>query len=276
MLARYCLGQPQPLHGDSPPSPHDAPTRQSLSTRVLQQSALVCVETALETVALMRRFLQHDGTLGLLPAWWYRLFYIYTAGAVLMAARLRPRCFPAGEVDTALAETMTILREHEQFGLAAKRCVVALEILSGKIGEKTSGMSRVASRVGSANGQRQPQDPETGQLQHPDHTNGGAAADPMNNPPQHDYQQQHSGGHYAMGYGTRPALGLGTHGGTIHNNGLRQFGPNAASSSRLSMGQHHMFDVGDGAGSMAPDAGLDSLFFDMDDTQWLTYVPADF
>ncbi|KAH7014171.1 fungal-specific transcription factor domain-containing protein [Microdochium trichocladiopsis] len=303
MLARYCLGQPTPDTSSSPATTSSAASglpvvRQTLSTRVLQQSALVCVETALETVALMRRFLQHDGTLGLLPAWWYRLFYIYTAGAVLMAARLRPRCFPAREVAAALDDTMAILREHEQFGLAAKRCVVALEILSGKIGEKTSGGegggggggSRGVSRRGSAEQQQQQQtnsadeqqaalngrsdnkqQQQQQQQQHTNHNNTGQSA--------HHHHHQHAHGE---GPGAQSMLAVTS----LHNinnnnnnntNNMRSMQSSTAPSSRSSFPHsHHMFDVDAGGGAMAAEVGLDSLFFDMDDTQWLTYVPADF
>lgn len=242
MLARYCLGQGDNGSLDSHTTvPAKKPT---LSTRVLQQSALVCVETAIETVALMRRFMQHDGTLGLLPAWWYRLFYVYTAGAVLMAARLRPKCFPAEEVSAALEETMAILREHEQFGLAAKRCVVALEILSGKISEKTSG-SRVGSQGRSA---------EQPQCQQPDETRERQEM-------QHG-TSTYQGPNVGVLDGRQPPLMAQPRAGaTLHH------------SHNYNMASSSMFDVvGATAGG---DAGLDSLFFDMDDTQWLTYVPAD-
>ncbi|KXJ87551.1 fungal-specific transcription factor domain-domain-containing protein, partial [Microdochium bolleyi] len=272
MLARYCLGQGDSTSASSS-SPDGFPAkRKTLSTRVLQQSALVCVETALETVALMRRFLQHDGTLGLLPAWWYRLFYIYTAGAVLMAARLRPKCFPVDEISAALDETMAILREHEQFGLAAKRCVVALEILSGKIEEKTSGASRSGSRGRSTEHQQTMQQQDGHHMSHPD-----AAQYQNHDPPDGRPPPAQSS--------TQPMLGHGTLNNNVNIMSSRPAaGPSGVPSARSSFSHINsnnnttMFDVdgSGGAGAGGDAAGLDSLFFDMDDTQWLTYVPADF
>ncbi|KAF6807257.1 C6 transcription factor [Colletotrichum sojae] len=124
MLARFCLTQ-------GPPSPSE--THDDLSSRVMQQCAVVCVEAAQSLISVIVRFQRHDGTLGLLPAWWYRVFYIYTAATVLVAARLRPAVFSSLDVARSWNQAMALLHDHENLGPSPRRCAAALQILSAKV-----------------------------------------------------------------------------------------------------------------------------------------------
>lgn len=124
MLARFCLSQ-------GPPSPSE--THDDLSSRVMQQCAIVCVEAAQSLISVIVRFQRHDGTLGLLPAWWYRVFYIYTAATVLVAARLRPAVFSTLDVARSWNQAMALLHDHEGLGPSPRRCAAALQILSAKM-----------------------------------------------------------------------------------------------------------------------------------------------
>nr|XP_036586895.1 C6 transcription factor [Colletotrichum truncatum]KAF6797452.1 C6 transcription factor [Colletotrichum truncatum] len=123
MLARFCLSN----CSDSSQA-HD-----DLSSRVIQQCAMVCVEAAQNLISVIVQFQRHDGTLGLLPAWWYRVFYIYTAATVLIAARLRPAVFSSLDISRSWNQAMALLHDHENLGPSPRRCAAALQILSTKI-----------------------------------------------------------------------------------------------------------------------------------------------
>ncbi|KAF9869297.1 C6 transcription factor [Colletotrichum karsti] len=120
MLARFCLSESSPTHDD-------------LSSRVMQQCAMVCVEAAQNLISVIVQFQKHDGTLGLLPAWWYRVFYIYTAATVLIAARLRPAVFSSLDISRSWNQGMALLKDHENLGPSPRRCAAALQILSTKM-----------------------------------------------------------------------------------------------------------------------------------------------
>ncbi|KAK2029223.1 hypothetical protein LX32DRAFT_663389 [Colletotrichum zoysiae] len=123
MLACFCLSQ----------SPEPAQTHEDLSSRVVQQCAMVCVEAAQSLISFIVQFQRHDGSLGLLPAWWYRVFYIYTAATVLVAARLRPAVFSSPDISRSWNQAMGLLHDHENLGPSARRCAAALQILSTKV-----------------------------------------------------------------------------------------------------------------------------------------------
>ncbi|KAK6209866.1 fungal specific transcription factor [Colletotrichum tabaci] len=127
MLARFCLSHP------ADPSSSSQPCHEDLSSRVTQQCAMACVEAAQSLISFIVRFQRHDGSLGLLPAWWYRVFYIYTAATVLIAARLRPAVFSALDISRSWNQAMGLLHDHEDLGPSPRRCAAALQILSSKM-----------------------------------------------------------------------------------------------------------------------------------------------
>lgn len=143
-MARFCL--------DHAPYHH---VYDSLKTRVTQQCALFCVETAKRMISTLVQYQQNDGTVGLLPAWWYRVYYVYSAATILIAAKLRPDVFPSPDIARSWEQAMSILETHERFGQSAKRCAAALHILSTKILQDIQGPSEdlgtgssLAGRVG--------------------------------------------------------------------------------------------------------------------------------
>jgi hypothetical protein len=87
----------------------------------------------------MAQYQSNDGTVGLLPAWWYRVYYIYSAATILIATKLRPDQFPPSDIKRSWDEAMAFLRTHEKFGQSARRCIAALTILSSKIKHGTGG-----------------------------------------------------------------------------------------------------------------------------------------
>jgi hypothetical protein len=99
----------------------------------VQQVGSLCVATAQEVVSVLARFEAHDGTVGLLPAWWYRLYFVYSAATILIVARLRPELAGDNSLHRSWDEAVSVLHAHERFGQSARRCVAVLNILSGRI-----------------------------------------------------------------------------------------------------------------------------------------------
>lgn len=77
--------------------------------------------------------------MGLLPAWWYRLYYLFSASTVLIAAKLRPDIFTTGEVDDSWDQAMQVFQALKNVSLSAQKCVAALHILSSKILQTNQG-----------------------------------------------------------------------------------------------------------------------------------------
>ena len=104
-----------------------------LATRLHRQCALECVATARTTI---KTFFDHqvsDGTVGLLPAWWYRLYYLFSASTVLIAAKLRPDVFPAEDINQSWEQAIHVFETLQHVSQSAQKCVTALRILSTKI-----------------------------------------------------------------------------------------------------------------------------------------------
>lgn len=103
---------------------------------MLRECALLCVSTAQDIISTLLRHQTVDGTVGLLPAWWYRVYYVYTAATVLIAAKLRPDVFSRADLGRSWGEAMAVLGRHERFGQSARRCTAALHFLASKMGQE--------------------------------------------------------------------------------------------------------------------------------------------
>ncbi|KAM3471638.1 hypothetical protein MY8738_009230 [Beauveria namnaoensis] len=104
-----------------------------LASRLRKQCALECVATARATI---KTFFDHqvsDGTVGLLPAWWYRLYYLFSASTVLIAAKLRPDVFPVEGINQSWGQAIHVFERLQHVSQSAHKCVAALRILSTKI-----------------------------------------------------------------------------------------------------------------------------------------------
>ncbi|EFY98046.1 Zn(2)-Cys(6) zinc finger domain protein [Metarhizium robertsii] len=126
VVARVCL--PPPGFGVAAARPPD-----SLQSRVMQQCTIYCVEIARSIISLLLKYQANDGTVGLLPAWWYRVYYLFSAATVLIAAKLRTDIINLQDINQAWSEAMKVLQAHEHVNTSARRCVAALQILSSKI-----------------------------------------------------------------------------------------------------------------------------------------------
>ncbi|KAH8660148.1 fungal-specific transcription factor domain-containing protein [Xylariales sp. PMI_506] len=122
--SRFCLGEVYPSTGAF---------LDDLSSRLVQQCAMLGVATAQKVTSVLKRFERDDGSIGLLPAWWYRIYYVYSAATILIVAKLRPDVFPLEDVERAWGEAMSVLEAHERFGQSARRCGASLSILSARI-----------------------------------------------------------------------------------------------------------------------------------------------
>ncbi|KAH8588230.1 fungal-specific transcription factor domain-containing protein [Bisporella sp. PMI_857] len=128
ILSQFCLPQIAPT---------DAGTvlDESLTQRMVLQCSNLCLRAAHDLISIVRvHFIKKDMT-GVLPAWWYNIFYVYTAATCLLAARLRPviqHDIAHYTVAQSWNDAIEILKSLECFGESAQRCVTALEILSSK------------------------------------------------------------------------------------------------------------------------------------------------
>jgi hypothetical protein len=113
------------------------PLKNTLLQRMAFQCAILCVPSAQAAIENIRSQLPEDpGLMGPLPAWWYLVFYVYTAATVLLAARLRS--FITAEIsqqsiDRSCADALQILRRYESCSTSAKRCVAVLEVLFDRV-----------------------------------------------------------------------------------------------------------------------------------------------
>lgn len=121
-----------------------------LANRLNKQCALECVATARATIKIFFDHQVSDGTVGLLPAWWYRLYYLFSASTVLIAAKLRPDVFPAEEIDQSWEQAIHVFETLQHVSQAAQKCVTALRILSNKI---LSNVFGTPSSVGASENQ---------------------------------------------------------------------------------------------------------------------------
>ncbi|CZR61789.1 related to C6 transcription factor [Phialocephala subalpina] len=110
---------------------------ESLSNDIYRRQAIVSrIRAAYDLTDIVHVHFIKDGRTGLLPAWWYTVFFIYTAATVLLAARLRPVVqsnVPEYSVLRSWSQVIEVLKPLTCFGLWAKRCVIALEILFSKV-----------------------------------------------------------------------------------------------------------------------------------------------
>jgi hypothetical protein len=127
MLLRFCLSQPLDPSGPS--------RDQDLTGQLVQNCAHLCVTNAQKMIALIFELYKADGSIGLLPAWWYRVYYIHLAATVVITAKLKSDHFIESDVLQAWEQALSVLRAHEYLGLIAQQSVNTLQALSTKVGE---------------------------------------------------------------------------------------------------------------------------------------------
>lgn len=109
----------------------------NLRRRLAHQCSVVCVKVAQEAVEIVQKFRKTDwATTGVLAAWWYNTFYVYSAATVLIAARLRSSV--AAEVGhDSLMESwnaaMEVLQSYSVFSPSIPKLIVTLQMLSEEL-----------------------------------------------------------------------------------------------------------------------------------------------
>lgn len=106
----------------------------SLSSHTVRQCALACVENAKEMVLILGSSSILDDGIRKRSAWWHRVYYAYTAATVLLAAaKLRPDIFSPSSISKPWNEAKSIIRYNTRYGVSARRCEAALQILCSKL-----------------------------------------------------------------------------------------------------------------------------------------------
>lgn len=108
-----------------------------LPSRVALQCAILCVETSIRVVEFFSEKTKSGQSVDtvldrILPAWWYNIFYIYTAATVLIAARLSTAItadVSNKRLTDTLEEAIRLLKMFSRYSKNADRCVAALRIL---------------------------------------------------------------------------------------------------------------------------------------------------
>ena len=127
MLARCCLM----TEAESCPS-------SNLTRSLMEQCASECVAAAQSTVFAVHQSQSHN--FSMLPAWWYRVSYMYTAAMVLAVSTLRPDLFPRSTTQNAWDNVLVLFQTHEHLSDSVQVCRVALQRIFSRI-EQMQGVS---------------------------------------------------------------------------------------------------------------------------------------
>ncbi|OQU97083.1 Fungal specific transcription factor domain-containing protein [Cladophialophora immunda] len=132
ILARYCSK-------DLIISTNSASTEDHLPGKIALQFSVACVNAALRTIGHFDMLMAGQKVEELddqLPAWWYTIFYVYTAATVLVAARLNHSLLAEvteQAVHQSLTKAMNILSRLDVFSPHARRCSAAIALLLDQV-----------------------------------------------------------------------------------------------------------------------------------------------
>ncbi|PVH83482.1 hypothetical protein DL98DRAFT_454524 [Cadophora sp. DSE1049] len=153
ILSRFCLPQSRPLYAGTI-------LDESVGERMSFQCSALCLTAAHDLIGHINTHFRPRGKIGMLPAWWYCIFYIYTASTILLTSRLRPaleQSSPIYSIADSWSSAIEMLKALCCHGELAERCVAALEILSATISAATvsttaDGQAGVADDEGGIEG----------------------------------------------------------------------------------------------------------------------------
>ncbi|KAH7304669.1 fungal-specific transcription factor domain-containing protein [Stachybotrys elegans] len=114
----------------------ESPTDSSLTRYLIEQCASESVAAARNMISAIHKHQTHDNRM--MPAWWYRVFYTYTAGMVLAVSTLRRDLFPRSATQTAWENALALLEAHEPLNGSVRLCKVALQRLMSRIEQTQS------------------------------------------------------------------------------------------------------------------------------------------
>jgi hypothetical protein len=99
---------------------------------MLERCASECITAAQDTISIVTQYSMHD-IRTILPAWWFRVFYTYTAAMVLAVSTLRLDLFPRSTTEVAWRDAMIIFQENEHLSEAVKVCKAAVQKMVTRI-----------------------------------------------------------------------------------------------------------------------------------------------
>jgi hypothetical protein len=115
-------------HATATPMSEKAP---SLSDRLSQECAGLCVDSARALASLVIQTLKAGESLGLLP-WWYRIYYLHIAGTTFLAAMFVPDLYTDSVVQS-WRSVISALRDHQHLSAYVQECICTFETLAARI-----------------------------------------------------------------------------------------------------------------------------------------------
>ena len=112
---------------------------EAMPWKIALQCSIICVKIAMETIEFFDSRMKatpQENLDDLLPAWWYSIFYVYTAATVLVAGRLHPSItaeVTEQAITSAWHAVMRVLGRFQSFSKHAKRCAAALSVLFDQV-----------------------------------------------------------------------------------------------------------------------------------------------
>lgn len=149
ILSRFCLAQPDTTYTSSS-SARDM-THESLPQHLALACSNLCLRAAHDAIHLIYCNLDRETITGPVPQWWNCVLFTYSAATVLQAARLRPMGSPNYNIDTSWNHALEIIHSFDPLSPLVQRCLLALEMLAGKITETTAAdHNHIASTTAAA------------------------------------------------------------------------------------------------------------------------------
>ncbi|OTA07477.1 Zn2Cys6 transcriptional regulator [Trichoderma parareesei] len=103
----------------------------TISDRLLQECARMCLEAAQNLTSLIAEIHDPNEPIGILP-WWYRVYYLHIAGIHFLAAMFASDLFTPS-VERAWYQVLAALRAHEHLSLYVQQCARTFETLAARI-----------------------------------------------------------------------------------------------------------------------------------------------
>jgi hypothetical protein len=103
----------------------------SLSDRLFRKCAGLCVDSAQALASLVIEILKEGESLSLLP-WWYRIYYLHTAGTTFLAAMFVPDLY-TDSVAQSWRSVISALRDHQHLSAYVQECICTFETLAARI-----------------------------------------------------------------------------------------------------------------------------------------------
>lgn len=101
-------------------------------------------------IGMISKYFKANQSTGLLPVWWFRVYYIYIASTVLIAAKLQPDLSMQFEVLEAWEQALSILKAHRHISPVIQQSIITLETLSAKVWESQGSAMNAGSGAAEA------------------------------------------------------------------------------------------------------------------------------